>query len=231
MAGLIRLVSRRPAGRGLEGAGGLCHVSAHAGCSARACPLMGRRAPGPSFPRLTAPETERRVLMFEEPGALSVLPLRDIVVFPHMISSAVRRGARRSMRALEDVMKDDKLVLLVTQKNAPRTTRPPRTSSASAPSARCATAETSRRHGQGAGRRRPPRHHRPLQRERGLLPGLCRADRRAGRRAAGAGGAVARGGLAVRAVHQAQQEDRPGSWSRSARSRPVAADTVASIWR
>ncbi|GAA4250645.1 endopeptidase La [Azospirillum formosense] len=57
--------------------------------------------------------------MFEIPrGALyPVLPLRDIVVFPHMIVPLFV-GREKSVRALEDVMKDDKQILLVTQKNA-----------------------------------------------------------------------------------------------------------------
>ncbi|MBY6262234.1 endopeptidase La [Azospirillum sp. 412522] len=51
-------------------------------------------------------------------GALyPVLPLRDIVVFPHMIVPLFV-GREKSVRALEDVMKDDKQILLVTQKNA-----------------------------------------------------------------------------------------------------------------
>jgi len=57
--------------------------------------------------------------MFEiSRGALyPVLPLRDIVVFPHMIVPLFV-GREKSVRALEDVMKDDKQILLVTQKNA-----------------------------------------------------------------------------------------------------------------
>jgi ATP-dependent Lon protease len=51
-------------------------------------------------------------------GALyPVLPLRDIVVFPHMIVPLFV-GREKSVRALEDVMKDDKQILLVTQRNA-----------------------------------------------------------------------------------------------------------------
>src|SRR5579884_2330651 len=55
----------------------------------------------------------------EETDTLSapVLPLRDIVVFPHMIVPLFV-GREKSVRALEDVMKDDKQILLVTQKNA-----------------------------------------------------------------------------------------------------------------
>ncbi|MBM3580643.1 MAG: endopeptidase La [Alphaproteobacteria bacterium] len=46
-----------------------------------------------------------------------ILPLRDIVVFPHMIVPLFV-GREKSVRALEDVMKDDKQILLVAQKNA-----------------------------------------------------------------------------------------------------------------
>jgi ATP-dependent Lon protease len=55
----------------------------------------------------------------QETGTSSfpVLPLRDIVVFPHMIVPLFV-GRDKSVRALEDVMKDDKQILLVTQKNA-----------------------------------------------------------------------------------------------------------------
>jgi ATP-dependent Lon protease len=46
-----------------------------------------------------------------------VLPLRDIVVFPHMIVPLFV-GREKSVRALEDVMADDKQILLVAQKDA-----------------------------------------------------------------------------------------------------------------
>ncbi len=49
--------------------------------------------------------------------SLAVLPLRDIVVFPHMIVPLFV-GREKSVRALESVMKDDKQILLVAQKNA-----------------------------------------------------------------------------------------------------------------
>jgi ATP-dependent Lon protease len=57
--------------------------------------------------------------MFETARAAlyPVLPLRDIVVFPHMIVPLFV-GREKSVRALEDVMKDDKQILLVTQKSA-----------------------------------------------------------------------------------------------------------------
>ena len=50
-------------------------------------------------------------------GALySILPLRDIVVFPHMVVPLFV-GREKSVKALEDVMKDDKQILLVAQKD------------------------------------------------------------------------------------------------------------------
>ena len=57
----------------------------------------------------------------KDPGSptetLAVLPLRDIVVFPHMIVPLFV-GREKSVRALESVMKEDKQILLVAQKNA-----------------------------------------------------------------------------------------------------------------
>src|SRR5580692_1966213 len=55
----------------------------------------------------------------EETVVLSapVLPLRDIVVFPHMIVPLFV-GREKSVRALEEVMNDEKQILLLTQKVA-----------------------------------------------------------------------------------------------------------------
>jgi ATP-dependent Lon protease len=61
------------------------------------------------------PETAR--IPTEAAERLAVLPLRDIVVFPHMIVPLFV-GREKSVRALEAVMKDDKQILLVAQKNA-----------------------------------------------------------------------------------------------------------------
>ena len=57
--------------------------------------------------------------MSEQPesNVYPVLPLRDIVVFPHMIVPLFV-GREKSVRALEDVMSDDKQILLVAQKDA-----------------------------------------------------------------------------------------------------------------
>src|SRR6201996_4327912 len=53
----------------------------------------------------------------KDPNSAPVLPLRDIVVFPHMIVPLFV-GREKSVRALEDVMADDKQILLVAQKDA-----------------------------------------------------------------------------------------------------------------
>ena len=50
-------------------------------------------------------------------GVFAVLPLRDIVVFPHMIVPLFV-GREKSIRALEEVMGSDKQILLATQMNA-----------------------------------------------------------------------------------------------------------------
>jgi ATP-dependent Lon protease len=48
---------------------------------------------------------------------LPVLPLRDIVVFPHMVVPLFV-GREKSVRALEDVMREDRQILLVSQRDA-----------------------------------------------------------------------------------------------------------------
>jgi ATP-dependent Lon protease len=50
-------------------------------------------------------------------GVFAVLPLRDIVVFPHMIVPLFV-GREKSIKALEEVMGAEKQILLATQKNA-----------------------------------------------------------------------------------------------------------------
>ena len=51
------------------------------------------------------------------PDTFPVLPLRDIVVFPYMIVPLFV-GREKSINALDEVMKTDKQILLVAQKNA-----------------------------------------------------------------------------------------------------------------
>src|SRR5512143_3243114 len=52
-----------------------------------------------------------------ETRAYPVLPLRDIVVFPHMLVPLFV-GREKSIKALEEVMRSDTFILLATQKNA-----------------------------------------------------------------------------------------------------------------
>src|SRR3569623_829183 len=66
---------------------------------------------------MTASTKPRPTIVAGESHQYPVLPLRDIVVFPHMIVPLFV-GREKSIRALEDVMKNDALILLATQKNA-----------------------------------------------------------------------------------------------------------------
>ncbi len=50
-------------------------------------------------------------------GSYAVLPLRDIVVFPHMIVPLFV-GREKSIRALEEAVRTDRHILLATQINA-----------------------------------------------------------------------------------------------------------------
>src|SRR6266403_2093555 len=59
----------------------------------------------------------RPSIVHGESHAYPVLPLRDIVVFPHMIVPLFV-GREKSIRALEEVMRNDALIMLATQKNA-----------------------------------------------------------------------------------------------------------------
>ena len=61
--------------------------------------------------------TQKRELTPGRSDTYPVLPLRDIVVFPHMIVPLFV-GREKSIRALEEVMKGDKYILLATQMNA-----------------------------------------------------------------------------------------------------------------
>src|SRR5712671_4812786 len=59
----------------------------------------------------------RPSIVHGESHSYPVLPLRDIVVFPHNIVPLFV-GREKSIRALEEVMKNDALIMLATQKNA-----------------------------------------------------------------------------------------------------------------
>ena len=75
-------------------------------------------APSDSSPAGREPPAKRERKPAPPRGdLLPVLPLRDIVVFPHMIVPLFV-GREKSVRALEAVMKEDKQILMVAQKNA-----------------------------------------------------------------------------------------------------------------
>ena len=77
-------------------------------------------SPRPERPRQPTPPPRAEPVDPQHTTAddtMAVLPLRDIVVFPHMIVPLFV-GREKSVRALEAVMKDDKQILLVAQRNA-----------------------------------------------------------------------------------------------------------------
>src|ERR1700722_15103790 len=75
------------------------------------CPCPGRHETGTSM------TSNRKPIAPGSVDVYPVLPLRDIVVFPHMIVPLFV-GREKSIRALEEVMKADKPILLATQMNA-----------------------------------------------------------------------------------------------------------------
>src|SRR5712691_1601322 len=66
---------------------------------------------------MTTPSKPRVLPQPGEVRAYPVLPLRDIVVFPHMIVPLFV-GREKSSKAREEVMRADTFILLATQKNA-----------------------------------------------------------------------------------------------------------------
>jgi ATP-dependent Lon protease len=66
---------------------------------------------------MTSAAKAKPILTAGESRAYPVLPLRDIVVFPHMIVPLFV-GREKSIKALEEVMRSDTFILLATQKNA-----------------------------------------------------------------------------------------------------------------
>src|SRR2546426_10845727 len=82
----------------------------------RASRVAGGGANCKGTPSMTSPKP-RPALAPGESGTYPVLPLRDIVVFPHMIVPLFV-GREKSIRALEEVMRGETYILLATQKNA-----------------------------------------------------------------------------------------------------------------
>ena len=166
-----------------------------------------------------------------EAELLPVLPLRDIVVFPHMIVPLFV-GREKSVRALEAVMKDDKQILLVAQKNAsqddPSDGEIYRVGTVSTilqllklPDGTVKVLVEGGRRARIAAFKETESYFEAYVEEMPDAPGDAKELEALGRTVVGP----------VRAVHQAEQEDRAlRCWSRSIRSRSRArlADTVAS---
>ena len=57
--------------------------------------------------------------MSVETQALPVLPLRDVVVYPHMVIPLFV-GREKSIKALDKAMEGNKQILLIAQKSSPR---------------------------------------------------------------------------------------------------------------
>src|SRR5690606_21832235 len=81
----------------------------------RRTPVRRPDRPEPSMTGSTRTESSRTT--GHEPLELPVLPLRDVVVFPHMVIPLFV-GRDKSIRALDLAMEADKQILLVAQKSA-----------------------------------------------------------------------------------------------------------------
>ena len=100
-----------------------------------------------------------------ENAAFPVLPLRDIVVFPHMIVPLFV-GREKSIRALEEVMNADRQIMLVTQINAGDDDPEPDSALSHRHGCQCAAAaEIARWNRQGAGRGQGARADRDMRLE------------------------------------------------------------------
>ncbi len=141
-----------------------------------------------------------------------VLPLRDIVVFPHMIVPLFV-GREKSIRALEEVMRADKLILLATQMKAadddPATKLDLRRSVRSRRVLQLLKLPdgTVKVLVEGAERARVIRYG---DRTEDIYEAEAEVDRRRGRRQGRGRGAGALGRRRVRELRQAQQEDLAG---------------------
>jgi ATP-dependent Lon protease len=79
-----------------------------------------------------------------DPITLPLLPLRDVVVFPHMVIPLFV-GRPKSIKALEAAMEQGRQIMLVAQKAAGKDEPKPTTcsrSAASAASCRCSSCPT-----------------------------------------------------------------------------------------
>ena len=78
-------------------------------------PIEGEQAEAAEIKKTKAATPRRRAVKAEQPR-LPLLPLRDVVVFPHMVIPLFV-GREKSIKALEAAMADDLDVVLVAQKN------------------------------------------------------------------------------------------------------------------
>ena len=100
---------------------------------------------------------------------LPLLPLRDVVVFPHMVIPLFV-GRPKSIKALEVAMEAGRQIMLVAQKAAGKDEpKPDDMFEVGCVSIDPADAQAARRHGEGAGRRRAARDHAQRQRQRRVL--------------------------------------------------------------
>ena len=95
-----------------------------------------------------------------EPITLPLLPLRDVVVFPHMVIPLFV-GRPKSIKALEAAMEAGRQIMLVAQKAAGKDEpKPDDMFEVGCVSTHPADAQAARRHGEGAGRRHAARRPR-----------------------------------------------------------------------
>ena len=193
---------------------------------------------------MTTPKP-RPTIVHGESHSYPVLPLRDIVVFPHMIVPLFV-GREKSIRALEEVMKNDALIMLATQKNASDDDPSPDSIYEIGTLASVLQLlEAARRHREGAGRRARARARAEIFRPQRILRG-DRGRARRHRRQFGRGrspGALGR--VRLRKLCEAEQEDlrrsrRRGSGdhrfrqarrSRSPRISPSRSPIARASWR
>ena len=149
-------------------------------------------------------------------GVFAVLPLRDIVVFPHMIVPLFV-GREKSIKALEEVMGAEKQILLATQMNAADDDPEPDAiydvgTLANVLQLLKLPDGTVKVLVEGASRAKIAVVHRPRRLPRGAVPSALDEPRRGRGRDRGAG---ALGRLRLRELCEAQQEDLARSgWRR-----------------
>ena len=144
--------------------------------------------------------------MTEVYETLPIVPLRDVVVFPHMMMPFVI-GRPSSIRALEHALAKDKRIFLAAQHDA--VDRRPQGRGHlhdGLRRQRGAEPEAARRQHQGAGRGRRPRPRHRVEGRQGLLPrrrqGAAEVEGPGRRRRAD----DEQGGVAVRAVREAVEQ-------------------------